>query len=69
MKSKLEVHPGVLVSLKGKGNAVRKYVYPDRTFQTENCDTSLIKIDKQIRKLLEFKYLKSNCHGSRHFLV
>ena len=33
----------------------RKYVYKDRTFQAENIDTSLIKIDQQIRQLLVFK--------------
>ena len=44
--------------LKGKGNVERKYVCQDRTFQADNFDTSMIKIDQQIRKLLEFKYVK-----------
>ena len=43
--------------LKGKGNIERKYVYEDRTFQAKKFDTSLTKINQQI-KLLEFKYVK-----------
>ena len=38
----------------------RKYVYQDRTFQAKKFDTRLTKINQQIRKLLEFKYLKTN---------
>ena len=53
--------------VKGKGNTKRKYVYKDRTFQAENFDTSLLKNDQQIRKLLELKCLKTNCHGGRRF--
>ena len=30
------------------------------SFGAENFDTSLIKIDREIRKLYEFKYLKTN---------
>ena len=52
---------------KGKGNVERKHVCQDRTFQAENFSASFIKIDQQIRKILEFKYLKTDCHGGRHF--
>ena len=53
--------------VKGKGNVERKYFYQDSSFQVESFDTSLIKINQQIRKLLEFKYSKTNCHGGCHF--
>ena len=43
---------------KGKRNIERNYFYQDRTFQAEKFDTILTKIDQQIKKLLEFKYLK-----------
>ena len=45
----------------------RKYIYQDRTFQAEKFETGLIKKDKQIRKLLEIKYLKTNCQRGRYF--
>ena len=54
------------LELKRKGNVQTKTVYRNRISQVEMFDTSLIKIDQQIKKLLEFKYLKTNCHGGRH---
>ena len=55
--ARLHVH-----QVKGKGNVGEKYVYQDRTLQAEHFDTSFVKIGRQIRKLLEFKYVRSNCH-------
>ena len=40
--------------LKGDSNIERKYVHQDSIFQAKKIDTSLIKIEQQIRKLLEF---------------
>ena len=39
---------------KGKCNVENKYIYHDRTFKAEKFDTIWIKVDQQIRKLLEF---------------
>ena len=53
-------------ALKGKGNIERKYIYQDITFKAKKFDT-FDQNGQLIRKLLEFKYLETNCQGGHHF--
>ena len=52
--------------VKGKGDEKRKYVCQDRTFKDEKFDM-LDQNRPANKKVIEFKYFKTNCYGGRHF--